>query len=67
MDGPALAEEFVALSVNSSGSMPEMGLSSGFDAGSGLKIPGWISRSGLNQWYCSLWLWLVGGWLFRGS
>ena len=52
MDGSALAEEFVALSVNSSGSMPEMGLSSGFDAGSGLKIPGWISRSGLNQWYC---------------
>ena len=46
MDGSALAEEFVALSVNSSGSMPEMGLSSGFDAGSGLKIPGWISRGG---------------------
>ena len=51
MDGPALAEEFVALSVNSSGSMPEMGLSSEFDVSSGLKIPGWISRNGLSQLY----------------
>ena len=50
MDGLALAEEYVALSVDSSGSIPEMRLSSGFDVGSGLKIPGWISRGGFNQW-----------------
>ena len=50
MDGPALAEEYVALSVNSAGSTPEIGLSSGFGAGSGLNIPGWISRGGFNQW-----------------
>ena len=38
MYGPALAEEYVALSVDSAGSTPEIGLSSGFGAGSGLKI-----------------------------
>ena len=42
----------VTISVNNSESMPDMGLSSGFDTVSGLKIPGWISRSGLSQWYC---------------
>ena len=52
MDEPVPAEVFVALLVNSSGSMTNMGLSSGFDTVSGLKIPGWISRSGLSQWYC---------------
>ena len=52
MDGPVLAEVFVALSVDSSGSMPEMRLSSGFNPVSVLKIPGWISRSGLSQ--CTL-------------
>ena len=67
MDVPVLAEVCVALSANSSGSILKMWLSSGFDAGSKLKILGCISRSGLNQWYCSLWLWLVGGWLFLGS
>ena len=52
MDELVPAEVFVALSVNISESMPDMGLSSGFDTVSGLKIPGWISRSGLSQWYC---------------
>ena len=45
MDEPVSAEVFVALSANSSESMPDMGLSSGFGTISGLKIPGWISRS----------------------
>ena len=49
MDGPALAEEYMALSVDSAGSTPEMGLSSEFDVGSGLKVPGWISLGGFNQ------------------
>ena len=52
MDELVPAKVFVALSVNSSESMPDMGLSSGFDTVSGLKIPGLISRSGLSQWYC---------------
>ena len=49
MDGPVLAEEYMALLVDSAGSTPEMGLSSGFDVGSGLKVPGWISLGGFNQ------------------
>ena len=46
MGGPALAKECVALLVNSAGSTQEIGLSLGFVAGSGFKIPDWMSRGG---------------------
>ena len=49
MGGPALAEEYVALSVSSAGSTPKIGLFSGFVAGLGLRIPDWMSRGGFDQ------------------
>ena len=52
MGGPALAEECVALSVNSAGSTQEIGLSPGFGVGSGLKMPDWLSHGGFGQCWC---------------
>ena len=49
MSGPALVKECVALSVSGAGSTPKIGLFSGLDAGSGLRIADWMSCGGFDQ------------------